>query len=791
MAIEDFLTTEAEEIDLIGAILSSTNRHRLDLWLPELDGTDFSSPIDGDIWAAAKQLHAAGKRVSMRSILTVKDTPQIHDRLKKRSGMVSPAEDIPDKIKSVKDVAAKRSLCVQLREVIEMGVTDTPYSEVLEAAHSKLSTASRDEADDTVYDMSTALTAWQERMEAPPESVRIFPTPWAELNTLLNGGLQPGRLYTIGARPGVGKASALYERIPTPQGWTTMGDIKVGAQVFDENGKVCNVVGTSEIWHDRDIYRVTFSDGTFVDVDGEHEWFTETRASRKAECAARKVRRTSKYARDQRGKSERPSVKTTLHIRDTLRVGSDNRINHSIPVAGPIAGPIGGSEAGVPIGPYTLGVWLGDGTSRSGNITLNDWDGPEILTEVAREGEAFRDKPRNAGGNCQVFLVEQLHTRLSALGLKGNKHIPDIYLRADEATRLALLRGLMDTDGHATQNGGMELTLCHKPLVDGAVELIRSLGMIPHLTESVATIEGREVGPKWRINWTASTRCFNLARKAARQNLEVRATQGRRYITGVELVGQGPTRCIEVDSPRHLFLIGDFHPTHNSVTGVNVAQFAAAMNHPAMIFSLEMSAFEVTSRIVASGAQAELGRILGHNVDDWAQRKIDDYLPDAHKHPLFIVDKPGVTVEWIAAQARAQKRISGLDVVVVDYLQLLKPVDTRIPREQQVAGMSWALKMLARELDVAVILAAQLNRMSVSEKRPPEASDLRESGAIEQDSDGIIMIDPVLDAGGNNTGEVDFYIRKNRQGRQGSVRLASRLNYARFDTMPRDTNFEG
>lgn len=432
MAIEDFLTTEAEEIDLIGAILSSTNRHRLDLWLPELDGTDFSSPIDGDIWAAAKQLHAAGKRVSMRSILTIKDTPQIHDRLKKRSGMVSPAEDIPDKIKSVKDVAAKRSLCIQLREVIEMGVTDTPYSEVLEAAHSKLSAATRDEADDTVYNMSTALAAWQERMEAPPESVRIFPTPWDELNTLLNGGLQPGRLYTIGARPGVGK----------------------------------------------------------------------------------------------------------------------------------------------------------------------------------------------------------------------------------------------------------------------------------------------------------------------------------------------------------------------SVTGVNLAQFAAASGHPAMIFSLEMSAFEVTSRIVASGAQAELGRILGHNVDDWAQRKIDDYLPDAYGHPLFIVDKPGVTVEWIAAQARAQKRISGLDVVVVDYLQLLKPVDTRIPREQQVAGMSWALKMLARELDVAVILAAQLNRMSVSEKRPPEASDLRESGAIEQDSDGIIMIDPVLDAGGNNTGEVDFYIRKNRQGRQGSVRLASRLNYARFDTMPRNTNFE-
>src|SRR5690606_26790753 len=117
---------------------------------------------------------------------------------------------------------------------------------------------------------------------------------------------------------------------------------------------ICNVVGTSEVWRDRDIYRVTFNDGTHVDVDGEHEWFTETRASRKAECAARKIERTSKYARDQRHKSEAPSVKTTLDISQTLRVGSDNRLNHSIPVAG----ALNGGESRLPVSPYTLGVWL-------------------------------------------------------------------------------------------------------------------------------------------------------------------------------------------------------------------------------------------------------------------------------------------------------------------------------------------------------------------------------------------------------------------------------------------------
>ena len=192
---------------------------------------------------------------------------------------------------------------------------------------------------------------------------------------------------------------------------------------------------------------------------------------------------------------------------------------------------------------------------------------------------------------------------------------------------------------------------------------------------------------------------------------------------------------------------------------------------------------EVMSRLVAAGAEAELGRIMGHNLDEWAQRKIDEYLSVNADLPLFICDKPGVTVEWIASQARSIRRQHGLDIIVVDYLQLIKPADTRVPRQEQVAAMSWALKSLARELDVAVVLMAQLNRQSVTEGRPPEASDLRESGAIEQDSDGIWLLNPVLDANKNPTGEVDVLVRKSRQGRVGSVRLASRAHYGKFSSI--------
>ena len=140
-------------------------------------------------------------------------------------------------------------------------------------------------------------------------------------------------------------------------------------------------------------------------------------------------------------------------------------------------------------------------------------------------------------------------------------------------------------------------------------------------------------------------------------------------------------------------------------------------------------------------------------------------------------------MEWIASQARSIRRQHGLDVMIVDYLQLIKETDSRVPRERQVAQMSVALKSLAKELDIAIVLMAQLNRQSVTEGRPPEASDLRESGAIEQDSDGIWLLHPVLDANKNPTGEIDLLCKKNRQGRTGSVRLASRLHYSKFSSI--------
>ena len=150
------------------------------------------------------------------------------------------------------------------------------------------------------------------------------PTGFADLDALTNG-LHPGQLIILAARPALGKALALDTPIATPSGWSTMGDIRPGDDVLDEQGRPTRVVAISETWFDRPCYRVTFSDGSSLVADEQHEWLTQTRASRKsAQAAAVGYNRT----RNQRIFAQ---VRTTAEIARTLRCPTqDARLNHSI-----------------------------------------------------------------------------------------------------------------------------------------------------------------------------------------------------------------------------------------------------------------------------------------------------------------------------------------------------------------------------------------------------------------------------------------------------------------------------
>ena len=199
------------------------------------------------------------------------------------------------------------------------------------------------------------------------------PTGFADLDTVTNG-LHPGQMVIIAARPGIGKALALDTPLPTPTGWTTMGQVLVGDQLLGAAGRPITVLAATEVLSGRPCFEVEFSDGEVIVADAEHQWLTETTASRRSAPQAatgyNRLRSPRTFA----------AVRTTAEIAATVRLGTaDRRLNHSVVNAAPIDLP----AADLPLPPYTFGVWAGHGHAAGARFTSAD---PEIALGIESEG---------------------------------------------------------------------------------------------------------------------------------------------------------------------------------------------------------------------------------------------------------------------------------------------------------------------------------------------------------------------------------------------------------------------
>lgn len=399
----------------------------------------------------------------------------------------------------------------------------------------------------------------------------VLDPQWAHNHSRVDQRLLPwSRPWTLAmlSGRGGGKALALTTPIPTPSGWTTMGDIEVGDKVFDQDGRECRVTFTTPVQHKRECYDVHFSDGSVIRADAEHRWVTSTHQQRKQGY--------------RHGVEPEQSVRTTAEILETLRFGKRGDLNHCVWVAGALKT----RKARLPIDPYVLGAWLGDGSSAAAQLTVHDDDKDEMEKWVGPLGQPHR----NEGAVCATYAMGvaekvrdpqtgrmmangSLHSRLREENLLGNKHIPAKYLRASEEQRLALLQGLMDTDGYAQETkGSVEFISTKRHLAEQVAELARSLGQKAVVAEGVATLNGREIGPKYRVTWRATRQVFRLKRKASRlcfHSAQIERSK-HRMITAIEPVESEPVRCISVDSPSHTYLAGEqMIPTHNTEVGAH------------------------------------------------------------------------------------------------------------------------------------------------------------------------------------------------------------------------------
>jgi len=228
---------------------------------------------------------------------------------------------------------------------------------------------------------------------------------------------------------------------------------------------------------------------------------------------------------------------------------------------------------------------------------------------------------------------------------------------------------------------------------------------------------------------------------------------------------------------------------------LNIAENAAIGHQiPTAIFSMEMSAEQLSFRMIGSIGRVSQTHLKTGNLtdDDWA--RVNSAVSMMSNAPIFIDDAPSLTPTEVRARARRLKRRHDLGLIIVDYLQLMQVTGTKENRATEISEISRSLKALAREVNVAVIALSQLNR-SVEQRtdKRPVMSDLRESGAIEQDADVIFFIyrDEVYDRDTPRKGIADIIIGKQRNGPTGEFRLTFMGEFTKFENLVAEAYGEG
>ncbi|AEK09394.1 terminase [Mycobacterium phage LittleE] len=345
------------------------------------------------------------------------------------------------------------------------------------------------------------------------------------------------------------KALAIDTPILSERGWTTMGDLVDGDRVYGPDGQLTNVIA-HPIRYERPCYRLTFDDGQTIVADEDHLWTVYD--------AVKREHRTLTVRELVDG-----GVFTTR--RNAGRADS-NIYRYRVPVTEPLAGV----EADLPVDPYLLGYWLGDGDTNAGRFTVGEEDLEAFKLTLESLGYEYSDSvdPRTGAHTiCAYGFIQGLREA----GVVGNKHIPETYLTASMEQRRALLAGIMDSDGGVTGHQ-ISVTMKNEALMRQVLMLARSLGYKSFFTSHLSMLNGEHKARVYRVKFANRQELnpFRLPRKAAKVLPPLGRVTRAQYnaIVSIEPVESVPTRCITVDNDSRLYVVGHgFVPTHN--TAVN------------------------------------------------------------------------------------------------------------------------------------------------------------------------------------------------------------------------------
>ena len=596
-------------------------------------------------------------------------------------------------------------------------------------------------------------------------------------------GLQKGDLVIVAGRPSMGKAQPLDAKIKTYDGWKLMGELQVGERLASIDGQQSVVTGIYPQGL-KQIYKVSFSDGRQAECCDEHLWRVMYR-----DWSEAKVINTSRL----------------MEMLQCVRYKNRLWIE-------PVSGDFGHSKE-LPINPWVLGALLGDGTlALSHKSVMFSTNSPELVdrmnallshqVELVHAGAydwRIVSKERIAVNGQRAHVVRNyFRDALEDLGVLGgrsfDKFIPAMYLEADRSSRLALLQGLMDTDGWIEKWGSIRFCTVSQQLAEDVASLARSLGGFCSIATKNTSYTYKGERKQGRLayvlnmSFQAGLDVFSLTEKKDR----LRSSwdrQRRLTFKSIEPSRVTNAQCISVSHSQRTYVTNDYVVTHNTAFALNIAEnVALAEGLPVVVFSMEMSGEQLASRLLGSVGRVDQSRMRTGKLQDDEWPRVTDAIARLSNTQILIDETGSLSSLELRARARRIARNFGgtLGLVVIDYLQLMSGSGSE-NRATEISEISRSLKSLAKELQCPVVALSQLNRGL--EQRPnkrPIMSDLRESGAIEQDADLIMFIyrDEVYHPDTTtDKGMAEIIIGKQRNGPIGTVRLSWQGPYTKFDNL--------
>jgi replicative DNA helicase len=466
--------------------------------------------------------------------------------------------------------------------------------------------------------------------------------------------------------------------------------------------------------------------------------------------------------------------------------------------------------------PWLLGVLLGDGTTHGSSVAFSTASS-ELVDHVKRTvGDDFEI---TSNGGCDYRIIQRgpktrgrghrtrnpLRLTLESLGVWGcrahEKFIPKRYLSSSRDSRAQLLKGLLDTDGWVEKWGSVRYATCSERLAADVVELVRSLGGSASYFQTQPTFtyrdEQRSGRPAFVCNIQLPPHVGIELLKAKQERLAKPRTRVRRLnIRSITPSRFTQTQCIAVSHPSHLYVTNGYTVTHNTSFMMNIAESiaipgkdgqprsAAPRLYGVGVFSLEMSKEQIGLRILSSESGVSNHLIRSGMLSERNWRDLADAAGRLAKGKIYIDDTPGMDPLEMRAKARRLKMEVGLDMIMVDYLQLMSVKGKIESRQQEISQISRGLKAIAKELNVPLLSLSQLSRrpeQRMGDHRP-QLSDLRESGSIEQDADVVAFIyrDEVYNKETEEKGIAEIIIAKQRNGPIGDFKLVFRNDITKF-----------